>query len=306
MPTALAILVFLGSLALTLAAAAFFADRLDHLGPRIGLPEAIVGLLTAVAADAPEISSAVIALVRGDKNVSLGVVLGSNAFNLAAMVGLAAVLTGAITIDRHALAVEGAVGIGAALLATVLIVRLLPAWVVLVLFAEIAVAYLVVVSRTAPRRQRRPGSVWQHAVLIVPAVALIVLGATGMVRSALDLAGHWHVSAVLVGVLLLAVLTSLPNAYTGVRLGLARRNGALVSETLGSNTINLVGGVLVPGVVVGVAARSSLVEFDLAWMLLMTVVVLCALARSGGMRRGSGVLVIALYAAFVSVQLVAR
>jgi Ca2+/Na+ antiporter len=62
--TALAIPVFLGSAALMFAAAGVFADKLDHVGPRLGLPESVVGLLTAVAADTPEISSAVVALIE--------------------------------------------------------------------------------------------------------------------------------------------------------------------------------------------------------------------------------------------------
>src|SRR6266404_3203312 len=137
MDTPLNLLLFLGSLTLTLAAAAFFADRLDHLGPRLGLPEAVVGLLTALAADAPEISSAVVALARGQKQVSLGVVLGSNAFNLAAMIGLSAVLAGTVRIGRKALAIEGGVGIAATLVAAGLVLGLLPAWVALVLLGAI-------------------------------------------------------------------------------------------------------------------------------------------------------------------------
>src|SRR6478672_656844 len=59
---ALALPLFCLSLAVTLGAAGLFADRLDHLGPRIGLSEPLVGLLTALAADGPEIASALIAL----------------------------------------------------------------------------------------------------------------------------------------------------------------------------------------------------------------------------------------------------
>src|SRR4051812_31367061 len=125
MATPIAILVFLGSLAVTLAAASFFADKLDHIGPRLGLPEAIVGLLTAVAADAPELSSAVVALARGDKDVSLGVVLGSNAFNLAAMIGASAALAGIVTIGRRPLAVESVVAVAATLVAGALVFGLL-------------------------------------------------------------------------------------------------------------------------------------------------------------------------------------
>ena len=75
----------------------------------------------------------------------------------------------------------------------------------------------------------------------------------------------------LVGVLLLAVLTSLPNAYTGVRLGRAGRGAALVSETMNSNTINLVGGVALPALFVGFGHRfSGVLAVDVVWLLATT------------------------------------
>lgn len=304
------LLLFLASLAVTLAAAAFFADRLDHVGPRLGLPEAVVGLVTALAADAPEISSAVVALARGQKQVSLGVVLGSNAFNVAAMIGLSAVLAGTVTIGRRALAVEGGVGIAATLVAGGLVVGLLPAWVALVLLGAIAAPYLVIVARAsghqapAPAHAHHEGAIWKPVALIVPAVGLIVLGSVGMVQSAVALADRWHVSKAIVGILVLAVLTSLPNAFTAIRLGLAGRGAALVSETLGSNSINLVGGILIPALVVGLAGRSGLVDFSFTWLLGMTGVALLLLAPSSGIGRRGGVLLVALYAVFVAVQLV--
>src|SRR5438309_1196912 len=83
-------------------------------------PAAAVGLVTAAAADAPEISSALVALAHGEKQVSLGVVLGSNAFNLAAMIGLSAILAGTVSLHREALVLEGAVGLLATLVAAAL------------------------------------------------------------------------------------------------------------------------------------------------------------------------------------------
>ena len=52
MPPAAAIPLFLVSIAVMLAASSVFAGRLDHIGLRLGLPEAVLGLLTALAADA--------------------------------------------------------------------------------------------------------------------------------------------------------------------------------------------------------------------------------------------------------------
>lgn len=112
----------------------------------------------------------------------------------------------------------------------------------------------------------------------------------------------WHLPTALVGVLILAILTSLPNAYTAVRLGASHRGAALVSESLNSNTINLLGGVMVPALLIGLEPASGLVRFDLAWLIVMTLVALLLLTPRCGSGRGGGGLLILLYVVFVAVQ----
>ena len=136
-----------------------------------------------------------------------------------------------------------------------------------------------------------------------PAVGLIVLGSVGMVQSAVALADRWHVESDR-GILVLAVLTGLPNAFTAIRLGLAGRGAALVTETIGSNSINLVGGIVLPALIVGLAGRTGLVGFNFAWLLGMTCVALLLLSRATGIGRRGGAALVALYAVFVAVQLV--
>jgi cation:H+ antiporter len=309
--TAAAIPLFLVSATVMFAAAAYFADKLDHVGPRLGLPETAVGLLTALAADTPEIASAIVALVEGDKQASLGVVIGSNVFNIAAMIGLSAVLAGAVAIGRRTLMVEGTVSLLTLLVTAALIAGLLPAWLAFLLFCAVVAPYLAIsLSSNDPRRDeprgQRPhveGRLWKPVALIVPAVVLIVLGATGMVRAALALAEHWGISETVTGVLILAVITSLPNAFTAVRLGLSGRGEAVVSETLASNTINLIGGILIPALFVGLASATGSVYFDLVFLGGMTAVVLVALGGKSGLGRTAGVALIALYAVFVAVHL---
>src|ERR1700757_2346412 len=111
MTPALAAPLFVVSIALMLLASAWFARRLDEIGLRLGLPEALLGLLTALAADAPEISSAISALVQHDHAVAVGVVVGSNAFNLAAMLGLSAIVTARVRAQHETLELEAFVGL---------------------------------------------------------------------------------------------------------------------------------------------------------------------------------------------------
>jgi cation:H+ antiporter len=325
MSPAVAVPLFLVSLAVTLAAARLFARRLDRLGVRFGFPEALIGLLTAVAADGPEIASALFALAKGAHDVGVGVLVGSNGFNLAAMIGLSALLAGRVRLARETLMFEGAVSLLITLFAAALLLRWLSPAGATVLSAFFVVPYLAVVvagpSFRGRRLSRLSRALHEHAAperppdtstdpthhllgLIVVDLILIVAGAAGMVESALSLAGDWHISNVVLGVLILGPLTSIPNALTAVRLGLAGRGAALVGETFNSNTINLGFGVIVPSLFVTFAAVTTLGKLQLAWLVGATLFTLGALARPGGMRRLEAAMLVILYFAFVGGTLV--
>jgi cation:H+ antiporter len=339
MSPALAVPLFLLSFAATIAAAEFCARRLDELGVRLGIPEALLGFLTALASDAPELTSAVVALVKGANDVSLGVVLGSNVFNLAAMIGVSGVLVGRVAVRREVLLVEGAVATAVAGLAAALVLGGLSAGTAAGLVALVLLPYLVLLARGPsafrhvpfpsgfarrlaaeldeayrPRRAgehgpafepTRPvsgGSIWRPAILVVPGVAVIVGGATAMVDIGLSLADRWNVPDVVVGIFVLAILTSLPDTYMAIRLARARRGLATVSATLHSNTINLFGGVVLPALALTLASASGLVTFDVAWLLAMTTAALLLLTRRFGRREG--LVLVAMYGVFVAVQAV--
>lgn len=315
MSTALAALLFLVSLVATLAAAALFADRLDHFGEQLGLPEALVGLLTAFAADAPEITSAIFALARGAHDVGLGVVVGSNLFNIAAMLGVTALIT-PVLVRRTTVALEGTVAVGVTAVVTLFAFGVLPAAASLALVAVLVVPYVAVIALLEEgvlpgrrvlgprhRRERRGPVAPRTYLLIAVAVTVIVLGSFGMVHAAITLGHRWGIPEIVIGTVLLAVLTSIPNAYTGIRLGIARRGSALVSDTMNSNTINLVGGIAIPALFVTFSgAFSTLQKADMVWLLAVTALTVGLLA--GGLRRAAGGLLIAAWLAFVVAQVV--
>jgi cation:H+ antiporter len=140
-------------------------------------------------------------------------------------------------------------------------------------------------------------------LVLLAALALIVAGSVGAVRGATDLAHAWSVPQALVGVTVLAILTSLPNAWTGVRFGLQQRGSALISETLNSNSINIVFGLALPAALGAFGAFSGLAIFDLAWLFGMTAAALVLFGRRDGAGRSAGAFLILLYAVFFAVQL---
>ena len=325
-----AVPLFIAALVVTLAAAATFARRLDRLGAKYGLPEVWIGLLTALAADGPEVSSALVALIKGAHDASVGVIVGSNTFNLAAMIGVSALLAGCVQVARNTLLLEGSV----ALAVTVIVIALLVGWIsavpaVLAIACVVGVYLLLVLggeqlanrlglSRLAALVKDRDSGedesearahlshefVTHHQIALMAIdVSLIVAGSFGMVQAALTLGDRWGIAPGVVGALILGPLTSLPNALTGVRLGRARRGAALVTEALNSNTINLVAGVALPSLFVTLAAKSAKDQLDLALLAVAMVATVALLAPREGMRRAGAGLIMILYAAFVAVTL---
>jgi cation:H+ antiporter len=322
-----ALLLFIAGLAVTLVAAATFARRLDRLGARFGLPEVWIGLLTAVAADGPEVSSALAALIKGSHEASIGVIVGSNTFNLAAMIGVSVLLVGSVQVPRTTLMLEGTVGLAATAIVIALLLGWIPVAVALVLIAIVLVPYLVLViggyelalslrlRRLAALVADRDIAAGAHSeghtvadfathrqlALMLVDLVLIVAGSFAMVQGALTLGSRWGVTSALIGALVLGPLTSLPNALTGIRLGMARRGSALVTETLNSNTINLVAGVALPSVVVTLTARTSTNQLGLALLAAAMLATVGLLGVRGGMKRAGAALIIALYVAFIAV-----
>ena len=109
MPSALVALLLVAATVVSLAASAMLVARLERICAWLGLSAALLGLGAALAADAPEVTSAVTALARGQQQVGTGVILGSNVFNLAALIGLGAVTAGGIAVHRRSVLLEGGV-----------------------------------------------------------------------------------------------------------------------------------------------------------------------------------------------------
>lgn len=332
MTPAAAIPLFLVSIGVMLAASSAFAGRLDHIGLRLGLPETLLGLLTALAADAPELSSAVTALVAHRHAIAVGVAVGASVFNIAAMLGLSAAVTARIHARHEALELEAFVGLWMIAVAGLVAAGFLGGTTGIVLAGIVAVPYVAVLAagpRLARRlplgaaesrflgrsfgeghRRARPLDSRREAarivLVLVVALFLIVAGSVGAVRTATSLADRWSVPQTLVGAIVLAVLTALPNAWTGIRFGLQRRGSALLSETLNSNSINVTAGVALPAALGSLTAFSGLDVFDLAWLFGMTAAALVLFGRRDGAGRRAGGFLIFLYAVFVVVQIAAR
>jgi len=77
-----------------------------HIARTYGIPETVIGLtLVAIGTSLPELATTVMAAMRRQADVALGNVIGSNMFNLLAIIGVAS-LVGPIPVDPQMLRVD--------------------------------------------------------------------------------------------------------------------------------------------------------------------------------------------------------
>jgi cation:H+ antiporter len=320
-----AIAAFVVGAAVSLATSWLLVSRLERIGERLGMSEALLGLVAALAADAPEISAAVSALTSHQQSVGAGVVLGSNVFNLAALLGLGAVVAGRIGLHRKVVALGGSVALWVAVVCLAVVTGLLPVAGGLVLAGAVLGLYTVLLGTEGQGMQRlrlpqrwwtwlrsavteeeieledaiRPEPArWPDVVTAGVALLVVVVASVVMERAASHLGRHYGVPQIIVGGLVLAAVTSLPNAVAAVYLAGRGRGAATLSTALSSNTINVVAGLLLPGALLGLGRPSAQAVLVTAWYFALTVAALAIAYHQHGLSRRAGGMIIAAYAAF--------
>ena len=325
MSVTVAAAAFVAGAVISLATSWLLVSRLERVGGRLGLSEALLGLVAALAADAPEVTAAVTAMAGHQQRLGAGVVIGSNVFNLAALLGLGAVVAGRIRLHRRVVVLGGAVAMWVAAVCLAVVLGLVPPVAGLAAASGAVAAYAIVLAsseqglgwlplpqrwiswlRSAvaeeeleldaairPQRARR-----QDAAVAAGSLLVVVAASVVMERAASALGSRFAVPEIVVGALVLAVVTSLPNAVAAVWLAARGRGAATLSTALNSNALNITIGLLLPAAVIGLGRPDGQTTLIAAWYVGLTAVVLAFAHRDRGIGRATGILVIAVYLVF--------
>jgi cation:H+ antiporter len=320
------VLIFLAGAAISLGASYLLVTRLERIGERIGLSEALLGVVAALAGDAPEITSAVTALAMHQNKIGAGVVIGSNVFNLAALLGLGAVVAGSIALHRNVILLGGVIGIWVAAVCLVTVLGLIPVAAGLIAVLAALVPYIFVLGAGGDRLRRfaltRRWESWlalavseeeqelsevihprhgrgRDVAVAAAMLVIVVVASVAMERAATELGTHFAIPEIVIGGVVLAAVTSLPNSVAAVYLAARGRGAAMLSTTLNSNALNVTAGLLVPATITGLGPPSAQSNLIAVWYLALTVIALAFAYRDSGVRRATGILIIGAYIVFL-------
>jgi len=328
--TNVALVIFLSSLLLSVIASLVLSASIERVGARLRFPEGLLGIVTALAADSPEISAAVAAMRSNHHDLGFGVILGSGVFNIAILLGLSVIVAGKITVDRRTVALDGSISFLVAGIVTALVFSVISPAATLILSTAVLLPYFAISGLYAEQlaglglpegieqllvplaeqvqRDARTGTtprqaMWYDAGVVLVSLVCVVLASVGMVRAVQDLGPAWGMPEVLIGAVVLAAITGIPNAIAAIELGLHHRGPALVSEALNSNTIIVISGITIPIAIMGAHALAPGTRSTAGWLLGMTGLAVALGYWHKGYRRVDGILLIALYLTFVALLL---
>jgi len=300
--------LFVLGLGLLVAGAEALVRGSAGLAGRFRIPPLVVGLtVVAFGTSSPELAVSLSAALKGQADIALGNVVGSNIFNVLFILGVSALIT-PLVVARQLVRLDVPVMIGVSAL------TLLLAWngrvsrlegVVLLVGIVLYTAWLVRLAR-AGRAEPGEGVVGRgdplalQLVLIVAGLALLVLGSRWLVGGAVAIAKAFGLSELIIGLTIVAAGTSLPEVASSVIAAIRGQRDIAVGNVVGSNIFNLlcvlgVSAAAAPG---GVAAARPALAFDLPVMIAVALACLPIFLTGHRIERWEGGLFLAYYIAY--------
>jgi cation:H+ antiporter len=282
-----------------------------------GISALVVGLtVVAFGTSAPELSVSVASAYKGQADLALGNVVGSNIFNVLLILGLSAVII-PLTVAQQLVRFDVPLMIGVSLLLYGLCWDGRISHLDGALLAAGIISYTVFLIRqsrkesnaavTAEYEQEYGGSdtkvpkQWLKNIGIIAAgLTCLVVGSNWLVESAISIARHFGVSELVIGLTIVAAGTSLPEVATSVTAALKGERDIAVGNVVGSNIFNILcvlgfSSVFSPK---GIQVAPSALQFDIPVMIAVAVAAFPIFLSGSRVSRLEGLFMLAAYAAY--------
>ena len=246
-------LILIVSLALIIFGAMLLTDGSVALAGRFRVPEFIVGLtIVAVGTSMPEMTVSFISALNGESAMAIGNVVGSNLFNVLAILGICAVFS-PILFTKTNIRRDIPICIAAtmALVATTLInndisrlegILLLLGYVAMIIFTIRADKRAQMLNPTPAPEQaeaKKEMPAWRIPVWIILGLCGLIFGGDLFIDSASAIALAWGVPKSTIAITLVAGGTSLPELASSLVAIFKGRASLALGNVLGSNIANI-------------------------------------------------------------------
>ena len=248
------VIFLIGGLALILLGANGLTDGAAAVAKRFNISDLVIGLtIVAVGTSAPELVISTMAALGGSADMAIGNVVGSNIFNVLAIIGVTAMVM-PIKVGEGTMSKEIPLMILCSFVIAFMANDILLDGdssnvisridgLVLLGFFLIFLRYTFAIARSgseeAEGEKIKEMPIWKSVLFILGGLAGLIYGGQLFVDGASGIASSLGVSESIIGLTIVAGGTSLPELATSVTAALKKNPGIAIGNVIGSNLFNV-------------------------------------------------------------------
>lgn len=244
------ILLIIGFI-LLIKGADYFVEGSSNLAKALKIPTLIIGLtVVAFGTSAPEAVVSIVASTKGSNEIALSNIIGSNIFNLLAVLGISAIVKG-LKASRQIITKDFLFSILATLILIAMMfdkflsgdkLNIITRGEGLVLLS-ILVLYVYSLILTASKEKKlikeKHKLTPKDILMLVLGILAVILGGELVVKSSQQIALNLGISETLVGLTIVSIGTSLPELVTSIVAAKKGETDIALGNVIGSNIFNI-------------------------------------------------------------------
>lgn len=278
----------------------WFVDGASGLARKLGIPQLVIGLtIVAMGTSLPEAAVSISAALRGNAEITIGNIVGSNILNILIILGVTALIA-TLKVADSTVRYE----IPFMIVATFVLLWLgytggqvtwlegVILWVLFLLY----LCYLYMMAKKGKEEEREAEQLSTAKIigLILAGVVMIVAGSNFAVEGASNLAKALGISQRFIGLTIVALGTSLPELVTSVSAARKHNADIAIGNIVGSNIFNILFIVGTTALITPVTFASGFVVDTLIAAAVGILLFVCV-ARTKELRKKAGIVMLLAY-----------
>lgn len=278
----------------------WFVDGASGLARKLGIPQLVIGLtIVAMGTSLPEAAVSISAALRGNAEITIGNIVGSNILNILIILGVTALIA-TLKVADSTVRYE----IPFMIVATFVLLWLgytggqvtwlegVILWVLFLLYLR----YLYMMAKKGKKEEREAEQLSTAKIigLILAGVVMIVAGSNFAVEGASNLAKALGISQRFIGLTIVALGTSLPELVTSVSAARKHNADIAIGNIVGSNIFNILFIVGTTALITPVTFASGFVVDTLIAAAVGILLFVCV-ARTKELRKKAGIVMLLAY-----------
>lgn len=280
----------------------WFVEGASGIADKFGIPQLVIGLtIVAMGTSAPEAAVSVTAALKGNADITVGNVVGSNILNIFIILGIASVIT-SIAVAKTTIRYEIPIMLVATLLllgcgatgGTISLFEGIIMWVCFIGYLGYMFVMMKKGEMQAEEIEASNSPVWKMILMGVIGLALIIWGSDVTVDAATTLAKMFGMSERFIGLTIVALGTSLPELFTSVVAARRGKADIAIGNIVGSNIFNILFVVGTSALIIPVVFASNFI-IDCIVAITAGLVLWVCVFRSKKLTRAGGIIMLICY-----------